>query len=113
MEKYNKFLKTYEMDALPDEFEVSFTGWFFTGIRRHIWLEHPYHTIAANDIQGTSQYLASTDAQWSNRITNQNKYKQMCIKKANITHVSYISTPGENSWWKYDFNKKEIIKELD
>jgi hypothetical protein len=37
----------------------------------------------------------------------------MCVKKAHMTHVSYISTPGENSWWKYDFNKKEIIKELD
>ena len=108
--KYNNYIPVHEVDSLPDEFEVSFTGWFYTGMRRHIWLEYPYHTIAANQGQGYNHYLASTDAQWANRVAVEKKYKQMCIKAARVAHMSIAD--NNSTYYKWNFYKKEIIKEF-
>lgn len=109
-QKYNNYIPVHQVESLPEEFEVSFTGWFYTGIRRHIWLEYPYHTIAVDEVQGKNQYLASTDAQWSQRITAKNKYKQICIKAARTTHVS-VAAPS--NYYKWNFTDKKIIKNYE
>ena len=108
--KYNNYTPAHEVESLPDEFEVGFTGWFYTGIRRHIWLEYPYHTIASSELQGLNQYLASTDAQWAHRIAVEKKYKQMCIKAARVSHISIADSTS--TYYKWNFTKKEIIREF-
>lgn len=102
--KHYNIVKTYEIDSLPDEFETAFTGWFYTGIRRDIWLEYPYQTIALNKYQSG----ASTDAHWSKRVLVDKKYKQMCFKQARVLHLSYAGRDYED----LDFSKKEIIKQF-
>ena len=39
--KHYNIIKTYEIDSMPDIIETAFTGWFYTGIRRDIWLKYP------------------------------------------------------------------------
>lgn len=103
-EKHYDTVKTYEIDSLPDEFETSFTGWFWTGVRRDIWLEYPYQTIATYpNLPG-----ASTDLHWSKRVLSDNKYKQMCYKKARVLHLSYANKDYD----RLDFSTKEIIKDF-
>jgi len=84
--KHYNLVKTYELDSLPDEIETAFTGWFFTGAKRQVWLEYPYQTLAIHDYQPG----ASTDLHWSKRILSDKKYKQICSKDAKVTHISYI-----------------------
>ena len=102
--KHYNIAKTHEIESLPDEFETAFTGWFWTGIRRDIWLEYPYQTMSVVPWQTA----ASTDAHWSKRILADGKYKQMCIKKACVTHLSYSGKDYED----LNFESKEIIKEF-
>ena len=102
--KHYNIVKTYEIDTLPDEFETAFTGWFYTGIRRDIWLKYPYQTMSTN--AWTS--AASTDAHWSKRILSDGKYKQMCFKQARVLHLSYAG----KDYGDLDFNNKQIIKEF-
>jgi hypothetical protein len=103
-EKHFDTVKTYEVDNLPDEFETSFTGWFWTGARRDIWLEYPFQTMAVTQ----SQSSASTDLHWSKRILSDNKYKQMCYKKARVLHLSYANKDYDG----LDFSTKKIIKDF-
>ena len=87
-----------------NEFETAFTGWFWTGIRRDIWLEYPYQTISINPI---TDKRASTDLHWSKRILSDGKYKQMCFKEARVLHLSYMNKDYED----LNFDNKQIIKE--
>ena len=100
---YN-IVKTYEIDILPDSFETAFTGWFYTGIRRDIWLKYPYQTMS------TQPWMpgASTDAHWSKRILKDNIYKQMCFKQARVLHLSYSGKDYDD----LNFEDKQIIKEF-
>ena len=102
--KHFQTLRTYEIDALPDEFETAFTGWFYTGIRRDIWLKYPYQTMSINN----NQPGASTDAHWSKRILKGGEYKQMCFKKARVLHLSYL----DKDYGDLDFTNKQIIKDF-
>ena len=88
------------MDSLPDEIETAFTGWFFTGAKRQVWLEYPYQTLAVHK----DQPGASTDLHWSKRILEDKKYKQICIKDAKVTHISYIG----KDYLDLKFDTKEI-----
>ena len=102
--KHYNIVKTYEVDTLPNEFETAFTGWFWTGVRRDIWLEYPYQTISINPI---TDKRASTDLHWSKRILSDGKYKQMCFKEARVLHLSYMNKDYED----LNFDNKQIIKE--
>jgi hypothetical protein len=102
--KHYNIVKTHEIETLPDEFETAFTGWFYTGIRRDIWLKYPYQTMATDPYQSA----ASTDAHWSKRILSDGLYKQMCFKKARVLHLSYAGKDYED----LDFSNKEIIKDF-
>ena len=102
--QYN-IVKTYEIDTLPDEFETAFTGWFWTGVRRDIWLKYPYQTIS---LDFPSDDRASTDLHWSKRILEDKKYKQMCFKEARVLHLSYIGKDYDD----LNFENKQIIKEF-
>ena len=66
---YEHSYRTNEINALPDEFETAFTGWFFTGMKRHILLEYPYQCLNAP--------LASSDLIFSRRVLADGKYKQI------------------------------------
>lgn len=103
--KHYNIVKTYEVDTLPDEFETAFTGWFWTGIRRDIWLKYPYQTISTNPIVDKR---ASTDLHWSKRILLDGKYKQMCFKEARVLHLSYMNKDYDD----LNFDNKQIIKEF-
>jgi len=98
--KHYNLVKTYEVDSLPDEIETAFTGWFFTGAKRQVWLEYPYQTLAVHK----DQPGASTDLHWSKRILEDKKYKQICIKDAKVTHISYIG----KDYLDLNFDTKEI-----
>ena len=100
---YN-IVKTYEIDSLPNHFETAFTGWFYTGVRRDIWLKYPYQTMATYH----HMYGASTDAHWSKRILKDNIYKQMCFKQARVLHLSYTG----RDYIDLSFGNKQIIKEF-
>ena len=102
--KHYNCVPTYEVESLPDEFETAFTGWFYTGIRRDIWLKYPYQTVAVDHKLNVS----STDSHWSRRILIDKKYKQMCFKQARVLHLSYT----RKDYNDLDFSKKEIIKEF-
>jgi len=102
-EHYN-IVKTHEIDSLPNYFETAFTGWFYTGIRRDIWLKYPYQTMATSP----DMYGASTDAHWSKRILKDNIYKQMCFKQARVLHLSYTGKDYDD----LSFENKQIIKEF-
>jgi hypothetical protein len=105
MKKHYNVIKTYEIETLPDEFETAFTGWFWTGIRRDIWLEYPYQTMSTT---GENDSVASTDAHWSKRILKDKKYKQMCFKEARVLHLSYMGKDYDD----LNFENKQIIKEF-
>lgn len=102
--KHFQTIKTYEIDTLPEEFETAFTGWFYTGIRRDIWLKYPYQTMATKPTDSS----ASTDAHWSKRILKGGEYKQMCFKQARVLHLSYL----DKDYGDLDFSKKKIIKDF-
>ena len=102
--KHYNIIKTHEINTLPDEFETSFTGWFYTGVRREIWLKYPYQTMSTKlALPG-----ASTDAHWSKRVLHDKKYKQMCYKQARVLHLSYAG----KDYGDLDFENKQIIKEF-
>ncbi len=103
IENHYNTVKTYEIDNLPDEFETTFTGWFYTGARRDVWLEYPYQTMTINP----NKPGHSTDIHWSKRILSDNKYKQMCYKDARVVHLSYSDS---KDYLGLDFTQKKIIK---
>jgi len=102
--KHFQTVKTYEIDTLPEEFETAFTGWFYTGVRRDIWLKYPYQTMATISKDSS----ASTDAHWSKRILKGGEYKQMCFKQARVLHLSYLDKDYDD----LDFSEKKIIKDF-
>lgn len=102
--KHFQTVRTYEIDTLPEEFETAFTGWFYTGARREIWLKYPYQTMGVYK----NQPGASTDAHWSKRILKGGEYKQMCFKQARVLHLSYL----DKDYGDLDFSNKQIIKEF-
>ena len=102
--KHYNIVKTYEIDSLPDATETAFTGWFYTGIRRDIWLKYPYQTMSTH----VGMPGASTDAHWSKRILKDNIYKQMCFKRARVLHLSYSG----KDYMDLSFGNKQIIKEF-
>ena len=102
--KHFQTVRTYEIDTLPEEFETAFTGWFYTGVRREIWLKYPYQTMGVYK----NQPGASTDAHWSKRILKGGEYKQMCFKQARVLHLSYL----DKDYGDLDFSNKQIIKEF-
>jgi len=102
--KHYGIVKSYELETLPEEFETAFTGWFYTGIRRDIWLQYPYQTMSIEPWMPG----ASTDAHWSKRILKDGKYKQMCFKQARVLHLSYNGKDYED----LNFDNKQIIKEF-
>lgn len=102
--KHYDIVKTHEVETLPDEFETSFTGWFYTGARREVWLKYPYQTMSISEYQPG----ASTDAHWSKRLLVDGKYKQMCFKQARVLHLSYAGKDYDD----LNFSHKEIITEF-
>ena len=102
--KHYNIVKTYEIDSMPDVIETAFTGWFYTGIRRDIWLKYPYQTMSIKPWMPG----ASTDAHWSKRILKDNIYKQMCFKQARVSHLSYSGKDYED----LDFTNKQIITDF-
>lgn len=102
--KHFQTVRTYEIDTLPEEFETAFTGWFYTGARREIWLKYPYQTMGVYK----NQPGASTDAHWSKRILKGGEHKQMCFKQARVLHLSYL----DKDYGDLDFSNKQIIKEF-
>lgn len=102
--KHYNIVKTYEIDSLPNQFETAFTGWFYTGARRDIWLKYPYQTMATySHMDG-----ASTDAHWSKRVLKDNIYKQMCFKRARVLHLSYAGKDYDD----LNFGNQQIIREF-
>ena len=102
--KHYDIVKTHDIDSLPDVIETAFTGWFYTGIRRDIWLKYPYQTMSTSpNMPG-----ASTDAHWSKRILKDNIYKQMCFKRARVLHLSYSG----KDYMDLNFENKQIIKDF-
>lgn len=79
-QQYQLSYKTHEIYSLPQEIESAFTGWFFTGMKKHIWTEYPYECL--------NPPFASSDLMFSRRVLRDNKYKQICIKDANVIHLS-------------------------
>lgn len=97
--------KTHEINSLPDEFETAFTGWFYTGMKRHVLLEYPYECL--------NPPIASSDLIFSRRVLADKKYKQMCIKNAQVVHISnsqYISGPHSLLGDYRNIKEKSIIK---
>lgn len=91
---YTSSYKTYEINSLPDEFETAFTGWFYTGMKRDIFLEYPYQCL--------NPPIASSDLIFSRRVLADGKYKQMCFKKAAVVHPSNGFYPrGEHGFLPY------------
>jgi len=85
---YEHSYKTHEINSLPDEIETAFTGWFFTGMKRKIMVEYPYECL--------NPPIASSDLIFSRRVIADGKYKQICFKHAQVTHISnynYIGGP--------------------
>lgn len=88
---YMQSYKTHEINALPDEFETAFTGWFYTGMKRQVLLEYPYECL--------NPPLASSDLLFSRRVLADGKYKQICFKQAHVIHLSnYLSVRGETGF---------------
>ena len=102
--KHYGVVNTYEIDSIPDVIETAFTGWFYTGARRDIWLKYPYQTMSTHpNMPG-----ASTDAHWSKRVLKDNIYKQMCFKRARVLHLSYSG----RDYMDLSFGNKQIIKDF-
>lgn len=99
LSQYNFSYKTHEINALPDEFETAFTGWFYTGMKRKIWLEYPYECLAPPH--------ASSDLMFSRRILKDKKYKQICFKNAHVVHISNTDPLNSDSSF---FNPNECFK---
>lgn len=93
--------KTHEINSLPDIIHTAFTGWCYTGMKKHIWKEYPFQTL--------SWPYSSSDLLFSRRIELDKKYKQHILKKAHAIHLSHLYNKSY-----YDpstcFNNKEIIK---
>lgn len=87
---YNFSYLSHEIHNLPEEIETAFTGWFYTGMKRNVLLEYPYECVPWPH--------ASSDLTFSRRILRDKKYKQYCLKSANVTHIS--------SFWKLLTDKK-------
>jgi len=79
-QQYQLSYKTHEINSLPDEVETAFTGWFYTGMKKEVWMEYPYECL--------NSPFASSDLMFSRRVLYDNKYKQICIKKSNVVHIS-------------------------
>lgn len=90
--------KIYEIDELPNFIDSSFTGWFFTGAKKNVWLEYPFQTY-------TSHYGYRSDFNFSSRILKEKKYNQVIIKSCRSIHLSHRAMPQT-----FNFNNKEIIK---
>lgn len=93
--------KTHEIHTLPDIVESAFTGWFFTGMKKELWLEYPFQTL--------NWPYSSSDLLFSKRIIADKKYKQMIVKKA---HCIHLSNTIQKSFYNKNtaFNKQEIVK---
>lgn len=90
--------KTYEIDRLPKFINSGFTGWFFTGAKKNIWLEYPFQTY--------TYYTGwRSDFNFSYRILKEKKYNQVIIKSCRSIHLSSRVMPQN-----HNFNNKEIIK---
>lgn len=79
----NHAYKPHELYNLPDVIETTFTGWFFTGMSKKIWMEYPYQTL--------NWPWSSSDILFSKRIFDEGKYKQHIIKKAHVVHLSNVN----------------------
>lgn len=93
--------KINQIHALPDLIETAFTGWFYTGMKRKVWLEYPYQTL--------NWPWSSSDLMFSKRILSDKKYKQYAVKQAHVVHLSNLNHKSFYDWSSC-FNKKEIIK---
>lgn len=90
--------KTYELDRLPNFINSAFTGWFFTGAKKNIWLEYPFQTF-------TSHFGSRSDFNFSSRILKDKKYNQLIIKSCRSIHLCNKVMPQT-----FNFNNTEIIK---
>ena len=104
-QQYNFSYKTHEINSLPNEIETAFTGWFYTGMKKHIWTQYPDECL--------NPPFASSDLMFSRRVLFDNKYKQICIKSANVIHLSNsITMPTDTSFLDMStcFSNKSITK---
>lgn len=104
-QQYNFSYKTHEINSLPNEIETAFTGWFYTGMKKYIWSQYPYECL--------NPPFASSDLMFSRRVLFDNKYKQICIKSANVIHISNsLSMTTDKSFFDMStcFLNKSIIK---
>jgi hypothetical protein len=92
--------KTFEINSLPDIIETAFTGWFYTGMHKHIWQKYPFQTL--------SWPFSSSDLLFSKRVMYDNLYKLYVLKQAHVIHLSHMYNKSY-----FDpltcFNNKEII----
>ena len=104
-QQYNLSYKTHEINSLPNEIETAFTGWFYTGMKKHIWTQYPYECL--------NPPFASSDLMFSRRVLLDKKYKQICVKSANVIHISNSnSLSTDTSFFDMStcFSNKSIIK---
>lgn len=93
----NNCYKTYEIDSLPNLINSSFTGWFFTGAKKNVWLEYPFQTFV--------HPMSRSDLNFSFRVLRDKKYNQLIVKSCRCIHLS-----NSEFQRKYKLNTKEIIK---
>lgn len=97
----NHTYKPHEIHDLPDVIETAFTGWFFTGMNKKIWMEYPYQTL--------NWPWSSSDLMFSKRVFDEGKYKQHIIKKAHVVHLSNLNHKSFHDM-NDSFINKSIIK---